>query len=977
VSAEGRAWRRRWRTPLRAGPALLPVLVAGALVAGLLTAPVTPAARPDLGAGTAWFRLGRSAVLADGATARVIGRTGLPEDIHSARAWPTRWGAVLVEPMGGTVAEGPTPGSIVTVHGTAGEWRATSLSGGPRTGSTTVVRPSATGAWIVSPATAEARYIDGRGPVPAFAGSVVRLPRGTRADQVVAADDGRLWVAGPDGLHRYEVCCPRAAVTPAAVDGRPRLALVRDRPVIVDDAGVRPFSAAGEAGSRAGGPVPADVTVLGTDDALVTVEPGGRVQWIDPAGGVLGRAHLDVRAGEEHGEPIVLGGRVFLPVWPVDPPHVRVAAHVVVVDRAAPGVSARRLGPLPTGPVRLFAHEGHVWWVETGWSSPAPVGQAGVITADLSLRPLSGLGPDDVGAPTAAEPPYPDPAGSAPQRGGGRMPAPPDAPVCARNAPAAMCPPMAGADPDPGGPSTVDRDVPCPVNASRSACAPNGGRDGAGEPGPSAVTIGWSPPNPRVGEDVRFWAEAGPGARGWRWSFPGADRTERVDAEPVVRWREPGDVLVTVEVATPAGTARGTRTVPVAAPDDVVVPAVLDRPEAEARARLAEAGFIVGPTVLRPAVPDRGTVLEVRSAAGPVRTGARLPRGTTVSLVVSDHRGAVALGGGDFQTCAVLADGAVRCWGGNDSGQVGDRTMEDRFRPVTVAGISDALAVTGGSQHTCALVAGGRVRCWGDDRWGELGDGPGTIGTGPVDVADLRDAMAISAGGQQTCALVTGGDVWCWGTNLFGLTGEGSPQTSDVPVPVPVHGARFLGTGGTEACAVVERGAVVCWGAGHGPGAVPVPGIAGATQVRVGADFICALLGSGAVSCWDSGMRGGSSPGYPPGAPLPGTGGIVALGELAASEPCGLLAGGRLRCWTWTTTWDGGIPTFAGHPGPVRQLVPAGATAATSGNVHGCALVDVDVLCWGSNVKGGLGNGGPPGQRVDSPVPVALHDPLR
>ena len=96
-------------------------------------------------------------------------------------------------------------------------------------------------------------------------------------------------------------------------------------------------------------------------------------------------------------------------------------------------------------------------------------------------------------------------------------------------------------------------------------------------------------------------------------------------------------------------------------------------------------------------------------------------------------------------TCAVRNDGTVRCWGNNGSGQLGDTSFTDRPTPVAVGGLTTAVAVSAGSTcHTCALLADGTVRCWGDNDYGQLGDGTTTNGATPVPVAGIRPAAAIA-----------------------------------------------------------------------------------------------------------------------------------------------------------------------------------------------------------------------------------------
>jgi alpha-tubulin suppressor-like RCC1 family protein len=43
----------------------------------------------------------------------------------------------------------------------------------------------------------------------------------------------------------------------------------------------------------------------------------------------------------------------------------------------------------------------------------------------------------------------------------------------------------------------------------------------------------------------------------------------------------------------------------------------------------------------------------------------------------------VAIGTGDH-TCAVDVAGAMRCWGANGAGQLGDGTLDDRRAPAAV-----------------------------------------------------------------------------------------------------------------------------------------------------------------------------------------------------------------------------------------------------------------------------------------------------
>jgi hypothetical protein len=74
--------------------------------------------------------------------------------------------------------------------------------------------------------------------------------------------------------------------------------------------------------------------------------------------------------------------------------------------------------------------------------------------------------------------------------------------------------------------------------------------------------------------------------------------------------------------------------------------------------------------------------------------------------------------------CATLETGGVRCWGVGTSGQLGNGTVTTSDVPVDVVDLPrPASAVAVGSSHSCALLASGAVMCWGANWSGELGIG--------------------------------------------------------------------------------------------------------------------------------------------------------------------------------------------------------------------------------------------------------------
>ncbi len=289
---------------------------------------------------------------------------------------------------------------------------------------------------------------------------------------------------------------------------------------------------------------------------------------------------------------------------------------------------------------------------------------------------------------------------------------------------------------------------------------------------------------------------------------------------------------------------------------------------------------------------------------------------------------AEAIAAGYVHTCAV-AGGEAFCWGDNTTGSLGDGTTTRRTSPARVSGVTGATALTAGGGensgtlatyygHSCALAAGS-IACWGSNESGQLGDGTVQQALTPVPVALgslAGQATEISAGDRHTCAIVAGG-AWCWGAAGSWQLGNGGTTNQSRPVLAQglQSGVAALAAGAAHTCAVVSAPApaLSCWGSNSAgqaaggdnslaavqrPTTVVLPGVAPA-GAAAGNAHTCVLDGpSGAVTCFGandaSQLSGPATARGSVQVPLPRPARALAAGF---DHSCALLDDGGITCW--------------------------------------------------------------------------------
>ncbi len=91
---------------------------------------------------------------------------------------------------------------------------------------------------------------------------------------------------------------------------------------------------------------------------------------------------------------------------------------------------------------------------------------------------------------------------------------------------------------------------------------------------------------------------------------------------------------------------------------------------------------------------------------------------------VQDLKDIVTIGQGSYHNLAIDKYGNVWTWGNNEYGQLGNGLAENKyFSPQKVEGLGNIVAVAGGDGHSIALDKEGQLWVWGNNESGQLGNG--------------------------------------------------------------------------------------------------------------------------------------------------------------------------------------------------------------------------------------------------------------
>lgn len=345
---------------------------------------------------------------------------------------------------------------------------------------------------------------------------------------------------------------------------------------------------------------------------------------------------------------------------------------------------------------------------------------------------------------------------------------------------------------------------------------------------------------------------------------------------------------------------------------------------------------------------------------------------------------------GDEHTCALMDTGGVKCWGRNDHGQVGNNSTLNRQVPTDVSGLAAGVTtIYANHQQTCALMATGAVKCWGLNARGQIGNNSTLDRQVPADVVGLSSGVtALALGDEHVCSLDTAGAVKCWGRNDHGQVGNNGTLDRQIPTDAVglSSGVSAIYAHHQQTCAIMATGAVKCWGrndrgqvGNNGTLDRQVPTdvvglVSDVTSLALGDGHACALTSTGAVQCWGRNDHGqiGNNGTLDRQVPTDAQGLDSGVAGIFANnfQTCALMATGGVKCWGLNSHGE------VGNNGTLDRQVPtdcvglaSGATALTLGDEHVCALMASGGLkCWGLGNHGQLGTN----STLDRQIPTDL-----
>lgn len=301
------------------------------------------------------------------------------------------------------------------------------------------------------------------------------------------------------------------------------------------------------------------------------------------------------------------------------------------------------------------------------------------------------------------------------------------------------------------------------------------------------------------------------------------------------------------------------------------------------------------------------------------------------------------------------------CGGGSGGEVVQDDT------PPTLAGVKSVVL---GENHSCAQTEQNQTKwlCWGYNSSGQLASATTTnkvlapaqlphLASASVQANQVASEVLLALGERHSCQLWSG-RVFCWGDNASGRLGDGSSVDSYAPVALKASAGGVMSE-------------VLSLAVGYGHGCVVKSSNAVAANVVVNTKL---------AMCWGSNTSGQLGDGTKTNRSFPvlvnqaDKTPLTDVVEIVAGKAhsCAIVSRqNELKCWGANTYGQQGVATvdkFVNSPKYKNGDALLSIDQIALGADHTCALVKGEVLCFGRNHLGQLGDGSDQDRSFAEPV---------